>query len=88
MAKELSALEMNQIGNNYKWGVLYMKFQGQTEDQMYANGEQIISFFFDILFIVQTSTAFEEFLGFLGEKVTLKGFQGFRGGLDIKSNKF
>jgi hypothetical protein len=37
MAKELSALEMNQIGNNYKWGVLYMK-PSQTEDQMYANG--------------------------------------------------
>jgi hypothetical protein len=37
---------------------------------------------------VETSVAFEEFLGFLGEKITLKGFSGFRGGLDIKSIYF
>lgn len=37
--------------------------------------------------IVETSKGFEDFLSFLGEKVVLKDWQKFRGGLDIKSNK-
>ena len=30
--------------------------------------------------------AMEEFLAFLGEKITLEGWEGFRGGLDVRSN--
>jgi len=32
------------------------------------------------------STQFEEFLEFIGTKVTLQGWDGFRGGLDVKTN--
>jgi hypothetical protein len=32
----------------------------------------------------QLSPAFEDFLKFLGDKITLKGFEGFKGGLDVK----
>ena len=34
---------------------------------------------------VETSPEFEEFLEFLGEKIVLKGWTRFRGGLDVKS---
>lgn len=34
---------------------------------------------------VQTSKEFEEFLDFLGDRVVLDDFSGFRGGLDIKA---
>lgn len=30
------------------------------------------------------SSGFQEFLSFLGDEISLKGFQGFRGGLDVK----
>jgi hypothetical protein len=30
------------------------------------------------------SPAFEEFLDFLGDRIKLEGFQGYRGGLDVK----
>jgi hypothetical protein len=33
-----------------------------------------------------TSPKFEEFLSFLGEKIELKGFTGYNGGLDVHSN--
>lgn len=32
------------------------------------------------------SDDFDEFLDFLGERVTLEGWEGFRAGLDVKSN--
>lgn len=56
----------------YKFGVLYCK-EGQTEeDDMYNN--------------VRGSPAFERFLDFLGDRVQLEGFTGYRGGLDVKNN--
>jgi hypothetical protein len=36
------------------------------------------------LTIEHGSPAFEEFLDFLGDRVQLEGFQGYRGGLDVK----
>jgi len=50
---------------------LYFK-EGQDEDAMYANATP--------------SAAFEDFLNFLGTRIVLKGFTGFRGGLDVKNN--
>ena len=49
-------------------GVLYGK-RGQTENEMYNNKDG--------------SKDFNEFLGFLGERIQLKGWGGFRGGLDV-----
>lgn len=34
---------------------------------------------------VETSKDFEEFLDFLGDRVKLDGWRGFRGGLDVRS---
>lgn len=34
---------------------------------------------------METSPEFEEFLEFLGERIALKGWQKYRGGLDVKS---
>lgn len=34
---------------------------------------------------METSTAFEEFLDFLGERIKLDNWKGFRGGLDVRT---
>ena len=43
------------------------------------------------IFLISTvsdgiSPAFERFLDLIGEKVALKGFNDYRGGLDVKGN--
>jgi len=73
MWKDVQAFEQTQVANTYKWGVLFMK-QGQTEDEMYGNLEG------------NCSKDFEEFTRFLGDKIVLKDWKNFRGGLDAKSN--
>mmetsp|Transcript_29526 Transcript_29526/g.41542 ORF Transcript_29526/g.41542 Transcript_29526/m.41542 type:complete len:901 (+) Transcript_29526:99-2801(+) len=71
LCKEILQFESMQGANTYKWGVLYLK-DSQDEDQMYAN--------------VSGSAEYEEFLRFLGDKVVLKGWSQFRGGLDVKKD--
>jgi len=71
LSKEIVTFEQNSVANNYKWGVLYVK-EGQAENDIYSN--------------VDTSPAFEDFLKFLGEKIPLKGWSRFRGGLDNKKD--
>eukprot|EP01088_Endostelium_zonatum_P019239 TRINITY_DN6548_c0_g1_i1.p1 TRINITY_DN6548_c0_g1~~TRINITY_DN6548_c0_g1_i1.p1 ORF type:complete len:910 (-),score=180.99 TRINITY_DN6548_c0_g1_i1:195-2924(-) len=70
--KDLVEYENKNIFENYKFGIIYCK-EGQTEeDEMYNNKDG--------------SPAFEEFLDFLGKRIPLEGFKGFRGGLDVKTN--
>ncbi|KAM4572098.1 rap1 GTPase-activating protein 1-like isoform 16-T17 [Fundulus diaphanus] len=57
------------ISNNFKFGVIYQKFGQTSEEELFGNSEE--------------SLAFEEFLEFLGEKIELHHFKGFRGGLDV-----
>ncbi|XP_053338239.1 rap1 GTPase-activating protein 1 isoform X8 [Clarias gariepinus] len=57
------------ISNNFKFGVIYQKFGQTVEEELFGNNEE--------------SPAFVEFLEFLGEKVELHNFKGFRGGLDV-----
>lgn len=38
-------------------------------------------------YLVDVSPEFEEFLNWIGDKIELKGFDGYRGGLDILSIK-
>ncbi|XP_035996519.1 rap1 GTPase-activating protein 1 isoform X11 [Fundulus heteroclitus] len=57
------------ISNNFKFGVIYQKFGQTSEEELFGNSEE--------------SPAFEEFLEFLGEKIELHHFKGFRGGLDV-----
>jgi len=72
MSNELLRLEKQQIIKNYKFGVLYVKEGQRNENEMYSN--------------VDGSPQFDEFLNFLGDKVVLQGFSGFRGGLDVNKN--
>ncbi|XP_072512430.1 rap1 GTPase-activating protein 1 isoform X2 [Salminus brasiliensis] len=57
------------ISNNFKFGVIYQKFGQTSEEELFGNNEE--------------SPAFVEFLEFLGEKIDLHDFKGFRGGLDV-----
>ncbi|KAM9343282.1 rap1 GTPase-activating protein 1-like isoform 6-T6 [Pholidichthys leucotaenia] len=57
------------ISNNFKFGVIYQKFGQTSEEELFGNDEE--------------SPAFVEFLEFLGEKIELHNFKGFRGGLDV-----
>ncbi|XP_056131460.1 rap1 GTPase-activating protein 1 isoform X1 [Lampris incognitus] len=57
------------ISNNFKFGVIYQKFGQTSEEELFGNMEE--------------SPAFVEFLEFLGEKIELHDFKGFRGGLDV-----
>ncbi|KAM6927988.1 rap1 GTPase-activating protein 1 isoform 6-T6 [Xenentodon cancila] len=57
------------ISNNFKFGVIYQKFGQTTEEELFGNMEE--------------SPAFVEFLEFLGTKIELHDFKGFRGGLDV-----
>uniref|UniRef100_A0A8C5HHY1 Rap1 GTPase-activating protein 1-like n=1 Tax=Gouania willdenowi TaxID=441366 RepID=A0A8C5HHY1_GOUWI len=57
------------ISNNFKFGVIYQKFGQTSEEELFGNMEE--------------SPAFVEFLEFLGQKIELHDFKGFRGGLDI-----
>ncbi|XP_053096577.1 rap1 GTPase-activating protein 1 isoform X12 [Pangasianodon hypophthalmus] len=57
------------ISNNFKFGVIYQKFGQTVEEELFGNNEE--------------SPAFVEFLEFLGQKIELHDFRGFRGGLDV-----
>ncbi|KRZ54556.1 Rap1 GTPase-activating protein 1 [Trichinella nativa] len=51
--------------NNYKFGIIYQKFGQTSEEELFGNAEH--------------SDKMEEFLEFIGEKVQLQNFKGFRG---------
>ncbi|XP_016048556.1 rap1 GTPase-activating protein 1 isoform X2 [Erinaceus europaeus] len=57
------------ISNNFKFGVIYQKLGQTSEEELFSTTEE--------------SPAFAEFLEFLGQKVKLQDFKGFRGGLDV-----
>jgi hypothetical protein len=69
---DFAMLENKLVVNTLKVGVLYVK-PGQTkENEMLSND--------------MGSEAFEEFLSFLGEKIRLKDWDKFAGGLDTKKD--
>uniref|UniRef100_A0A8C6X033 RAP1 GTPase activating protein n=1 Tax=Neogobius melanostomus TaxID=47308 RepID=A0A8C6X033_9GOBI len=57
------------ISNNFKFGIIYQKFGQTSEEELFGNTDE--------------SAPFVEFLEFLGEKIELHNFKGFRGGLDV-----
>ncbi|XP_077074319.1 rap1 GTPase-activating protein 1 isoform X12 [Siphateles boraxobius] len=57
------------ISNNFKFGVIYQKFGQTSEEELFGNNEE--------------GPALVEFLEFLGQKIELHDFKGFRGGLDV-----
>lgn len=63
-------MEARLMPKGYKFGVMYAK-QGQTtDDEILSNNE--------------SSAAFEMFLKILGDRVDLRGFDGYNGGLDVR----
>ncbi|XP_067641103.1 GTPase-activating Rap/Ran-GAP domain-like protein 3 isoform X1 [Eurosta solidaginis] len=70
--KDLLLLEEQEGSVNFKFGVVYMKPGQDCDDEMLSNQE--------------TSSDFEDFLQILGERIRLKGWDRFRGGLDVKGD--
>ena len=68
-------MELRSIMDTYKFGVLYIK-GNKTEDAFYG---QLHS---------ESSPDYLEFLKFLGEEITLLGWDKYRGGLDVKSMSY
>jgi len=68
-----SLVDIDQIlkVQRHKFGVIYCK-GSQTEDTVFSDD--------------QGSPQFEEFLSFLGKKIELKGWTGYKGDLDVKNN--
>ena len=72
IVKELVAFETMNFNNTHKFGLVYCKPNERDEDSMFG--------------VQEGSEAYEEFLDFIGTRVTLKGFTGYRGGLDVKAD--
>nr|CAH8842348.1 unnamed protein product [Trichobilharzia regenti] len=70
--KDALTLEEQEGSVNFKFGVLYC-IEGQTSDQEMYNNEK-------------GSEQFERFVNLLGERIGLKSWDRFKGGLDTKSN--
>eukprot|EP00128_Syssomonas_multiformis_P001862 Colp12_sorted_trinity150504_noHs@18102 len=72
LPQELVEIDKKQVIVNYKFGVLYSTKDQTLEEDMFNN---------DV-----ASPTFQEFLNFLGDRIQLKGWQGYRGGLDVKDD--
>nr|XP_015222407.1 PREDICTED: GTPase-activating Rap/Ran-GAP domain-like protein 3 isoform X2 [Lepisosteus oculatus] len=70
--KDLLVLEEQEGSVNFKFGVLYAKDGQLTDDEMFSNESG--------------SESFEKFLNLLGDTITLRGWAGYRGGLDTKND--
>ncbi len=72
----------------YRMGVVYCA-EGQTDEMdMFSNGTwtslDVPIWSHSYSFFAETgSDAFNSFLDFLGERVKLKGYKGYNGGLDV-----
>lgn len=74
----------------YKIGILYAKEGQKKEEEILANREYTLLYGIEHIADKQTenpSDAFERFLRLLGDKIELAGWQGYRGDLDVVSNK-
>lgn len=69
---QLIKLDEQKLNSTYKVGVLYCKAGQSTEEEMYNNEH--------------AGPTFDEFLETVGRKVCLKDFQGYKGGLDCKTD--
>jgi hypothetical protein len=64
----LKNFDEHEISKTYKFGIIYMKKGQITEEELFSNPNH--------------SESFEEFLNFIGKRIKLKDFKGFKGGLD------
>ncbi|XP_054016095.1 GTPase-activating Rap/Ran-GAP domain-like protein 3 isoform X1 [Hylaeus anthracinus] len=70
--KDLLLLEEQEGSVNFKFGVIYAKKGQITDDEMLSNEKG--------------SPGFESFLEILGERIQLKNWDKYRGGLDVKGD--
>ncbi|XP_068938802.1 GTPase-activating Rap/Ran-GAP domain-like protein 3 isoform X1 [Petaurus breviceps papuanus] len=70
--KDLLVLEEQEGCVNFKFGILYAKDGQLTDDEMFSNETG--------------SEAFQKLVNLLGDTITLKGWTGYRGGLDTKND--
>uniref|UniRef100_A0A8B9RZF7 RAP1 GTPase activating protein n=1 Tax=Accipiter nisus TaxID=211598 RepID=A0A8B9RZF7_9AVES len=63
------AFDEHVLSNHFKFGVIYQKLGQTSEEELFGTTEE--------------SPAFTEFLDILGQRVQLRDFKGFRGGLDV-----
>ncbi|XP_076380937.1 GTPase-activating Rap/Ran-GAP domain-like protein 3 isoform X3 [Megalopta genalis] len=70
--KDLLLLEEQEGSVNFKFGVIYAKKGQITDDEMLSNE--------------QGSSEFDNFLEILGERIWLKNWDKYRGGLDVKGD--
>ena len=69
MVDRLIEFERAHVPTTFKFGVLYCRAKQSTEEEMYCNKEPV-------------SASFTNFLALLGQKINLKGWDSFCGGLD------
>ncbi|CAF4518259.1 unnamed protein product, partial [Rotaria sp. Silwood2] len=60
------------VSNTHKFGIIYQRENQLAEEDIFSNEVH--------------SIVMDKFLDFIGNRVKLKDFQGFRGGLDVKSD--
>ncbi|KJE93963.1 hypothetical protein CAOG_04672 [Capsaspora owczarzaki ATCC 30864] len=72
LAEALVKLDETQVHRTFKFGVLYRAEGQTTEEEMFNNDNG--------------SPAYDEFLGLLGDRITLNGWKRFRGDLDVKTD--
>ncbi|XP_014295743.1 GTPase-activating Rap/Ran-GAP domain-like protein 3 isoform X3 [Microplitis demolitor] len=70
--KDLLSLEEQEGSVNFKFGVIYAREGQTTDDEMLSNEK--------------ASPGFERFLELLGKRIRLKGWDKYRGGLDVKGD--
>ncbi|KAI8837984.1 hypothetical protein BJ741DRAFT_602438 [Chytriomyces cf. hyalinus JEL632] len=71
LANELLSMEERQVIRSYKFGVAYCTAGQTTEAEMLSNRHDSIS------------PGYKAFLQFLGETIELRGWKGYRAGLDV-----
>jgi len=69
----LTDFERAQVPTTFKFGILYCRAGQTTEAEMFANNFE------------HTSPEYDKFLSLLGQKVELKGWKKFSGGLDTST---
>ncbi|KAI8922304.1 hypothetical protein DFJ77DRAFT_18942 [Powellomyces hirtus] len=74
LPNELLSMEERQVIRSYKFGVAYVGPGQCSEEEMFGNRNE------------NTTPAFKQFLNFLGETIELRGWKGYRAGLDTSGS--
>ncbi|KAI9189493.1 hypothetical protein H9P43_000926 [Blastocladiella emersonii ATCC 22665] len=75
LPNELLAMEERQVIRSYKFGLGYLRAGQNSEEHLFSNTEE------------DMSVEFKEFLNFIGETIELKGWRGYRAGLDVSNEQ-